>query len=340
VTERFFIDRAGVLTNKRKTATGGYLVDAVLASVGVMRYAQHEPVPGAHFNPPEVLQAHLDVLTTCPVTHRHPKRMVSTETYKEVARGHVVGTPAFADGKLTATLAIHDADLIREIEAGRAREVSMGYLAALREQGGEYEGQTYDHVRTDIQWNHIAIVPEGRAGKDVCLVLDSAEIPGEDDMKFKVNGKEYEAEKVQGAIDALEMLLENAKGEAKELKVQLDAKAEELKVAKSAETIDAAVDARLVAKKADEERASRRAAVVKAYPNMKLEGKTAETIDALFESIDAKAEEQKSLAAVAPGAAGASTGVKDAKPASKPSPDASRQSMIQGVRTSKAPDGE
>lgn len=341
MAEKFFIDRAGALTNKRRTATGGYLVDAVLAKVGVMRYAAHEPVPGTHFNPPEVLQAHVDVLATCPVTNRHPKRMVSTETYKEVACGHVVGQPVYTDGKLVATLAVHDADLIRDIESGRAREVSMGYLAALRAEEGEHEGATYDHVRTDIQWNHIAIVPEGRAGKDACLVLDSAEIPGEDDMKFTINGKEVDAEKAQAAIDALGMLFEDAKGKLADLEAKLVAKAEELKVATSDAAIDAAVEKRLAEKQASEERAARKAAVAKAYPNMTLDAKVSqETIDYLFQTIDAKAEEQKALAAVAPGAKGAVA--TDAKTASrsKPAPDAARQSMIKGARVIKVVDGE
>lgn len=325
----YFVDRSGPLTNKRRTATGGYLVDATLARVGVMDYPERKQ---RHYNSPEVLQANLDAIVTAPVTNRHPSTMVTADTYQEVACGHVVGTPSFKEGKVFATLAIQDANLIADIESGFCREVSMGYIAHAEPAQGEFEGQVYDTVRKEIEWNHIAVVPAGRAGKDVCLCLDSAEIPGEETSMFTVNGKEYGADKVQAAIDALEMLLTDAKGEVGTLTARVGELTGELTTAKSQETIDAAVAAELVKREGVAKAAVRKEKVAKRYPKMNLEGKSQETIDTLFETVEA---EESEITDAAPGAAGGEPSAERQEPTvvvdAAPKPSA-RQRMLANAR--------
>lgn len=318
----YYVDRAGRLTNKRRTATGGFLVDATLARVGVMAYPERQEV---HFNSPEVLQANLDAIPTAPVTNRHPAKMVTPVTFKSVSCGHVVGSPTFKDGMIHATLAIQDIDLIADIESGAAEEISMGYLAVSEPTEGTYDGEAYDMARKSIEWNHIAVVPAGRAGRDVCLCLDSADIPGDSEMKtLMINGRAVELDKAQAAVDALEMLLEDARGEVTELQASIVTKDAEIATAKSEATIDAAVTARLAKVEAERKTAERRAAVAKRYPKMALDGKSQETIDSLFETLTAEqaavAAEEATVDELAPGAAGGAPSaekkeVNDAKPA-------------------------
>lgn len=301
----FFVDRTGTLTNKRRTATGGYLVDAVLARTGTLNYPSKGQV---HLNTAEALQGNLEALQTVPVTNQHPHRMVDPDTYADVVCGHIVGMPTFKDGKIHATLAINDAQLIEDIESGRAREVSMGYLAHSEEAEGFCDGVKYNRVRTLLDWNHAAIVPAGRAGKDVCLALDSADIPGETEMKLKINGKEVDADKAQASIDAIEMLLENAREEVQEAKDALTAKEAELKTATSDEAIGKLVQAKFDAAEAIKVVDAKRAKVAKHFPKMKdLDKKSAETIETLFDSI---AQEEATVDALAPGAAGGEASAK------------------------------
>lgn len=70
---------------------------------------------------------------------------------------------------LTNSLHIQDADAIRRINDGTMREISMGYFYTPVLKHGEFEGEPYDIVMTDISCNHVALVEEGRAGHDVSV---------------------------------------------------------------------------------------------------------------------------------------------------------------------------
>lgn len=69
----------------------------------------------------------------------------------------------------------HDesAEAIRRIESGEQREISIGFFATYDKRPGVYDDQPYDFVMSRLVGNHVALVPEGRAGHDV-LVADSA----------------------------------------------------------------------------------------------------------------------------------------------------------------------
>lgn len=89
------------------------------------------------------------------------------------------GTDAVFDGVyLKNSLSITDAEAIRAIEDGSAKEISCAYRFRPDFTPGEFEmpnGEKihYDFVMRDISGNHVALVAEGRAGHDV-RVADSA----------------------------------------------------------------------------------------------------------------------------------------------------------------------
>ena len=78
---------------------------------------------------------------------------------------------------LTNSLHIQDADAIRRINDGTMREISMGYFYTPVLRQGEFEGEPYDVVMTDISCNHVALVEEGRAGHDVSVKDSTLTLP-------------------------------------------------------------------------------------------------------------------------------------------------------------------
>lgn len=78
---------------------------------------------------------------------------------------------------LTNSLHIQDADAIRRINDGTMREISMGYFYTPVLIHGEFEGEPYDVVMTDISCNHVALVEEGRAGYDVSVKDSTLTLP-------------------------------------------------------------------------------------------------------------------------------------------------------------------
>lgn len=74
---------------------------------------------------------------------------------------------------LVADLMVYDAEAIRLIESGAQRELSCGYRYTPRLIPGTVDGEAFDGRMLDIVGNHVALVPVGRAGRDV-LVADAA----------------------------------------------------------------------------------------------------------------------------------------------------------------------
>jgi hypothetical protein len=286
----FFVDSSATISNIRKTAVGGLLIDATLAKTGVLVYAGGL----RRFNPLQALVSALDSIKTAPVTYKHPAKFVDVHSYAKLAAGHVVGDPVIEDGHIKATLAIQDAGLIRAIEMGAAREISIGYMAAHDGKPGVTEdGESYDEARDTITVNHIAVVPAGRAGKTVRLMLDGAEIPElEANDMLTINGVVVEGEALQGAFDSYDATLQAQIVELKDssaaLQAQLDAAVASLAVATSDAAIDAAVEARLVAQKAADEAAAKLARVRAKYPTLSLDGRSQDFIDALDLRIEAE----------------------------------------------------
>ena len=84
------------------------------------------------------------------------------------------GTDATFDAPyLKNSLVIWARDAINDIESEIKKELSCGYRYRADMTPGTYEGKSYDGVMRDIIGNHVALVREGRAGKDV-VVGDAA----------------------------------------------------------------------------------------------------------------------------------------------------------------------
>lgn len=74
---------------------------------------------------------------------------------------------------LTNSLTIWDGKAIENVQSGSQKELSCAYAYVPIMGKGQYQGENYDGIMTQIRGSHIALVSKGRAGPDV-LVADEA----------------------------------------------------------------------------------------------------------------------------------------------------------------------
>lgn len=229
-------DTTGTLGKIARTPQGGIRAPAALTRSGIFEYETPDgKIRREYRDDAEVFDEEgLASLTDAPVTNLHPTNMVNAKTFASVAVGHVSGAVRKDGDKITADLVIQDDYTITLIEKGDRREISCGYTCEIDPTPGTTPGgERYDARQTKIRYNHVALVPRGRAGREVSLRLDSEgnqKNPlGVEDKSFmtieRIDGVEYtvdtDAHKAatkrrdaeQGRLDA----------EVKSLKAKLEA---------------------------------------------------------------------------------------------------------------------
>ena len=175
-----FQDRATV--GATKDTQDGYLVaTSKIARTGIQLYRADEVgLIGSHAV--RVYRAESEVfskdalasLQHAPVTLNHPKELVTSDNWASLAKGEV-STDILRDGDyLAASLIIKDSDAATAARSTH-KEISLGYTASITMQDGvSPSGEKYDAVMTGFNYNHLALVPKGRAG-DKARIGDSAD---------------------------------------------------------------------------------------------------------------------------------------------------------------------
>ena len=120
------------------------------------------------------------------VTSGHPPESVGPANYAAYAKGHVQN--------VRRDLHIKDAALISDIKNRVVREVSCGYLC-------RYEPEGEGYRQRQIRGNHVAVVPRGRAGREVAI-QDAAENAGK--------GKKYMSKFAEAILKAFGMAAREA----------------------------------------------------------------------------------------------------------------------------------
>ena len=143
----------------------------------------------------------VESLNGIPVQFRHHPDFADAPA-KETRVG-AAGTDAeWKRPYLFNSMTIYDDKAKSVINNGFMRELSLAYQYKPEFKKGTFDGKPYDFIMRNIRANHIALVEEGRAGKDV-LVYDSKPIP-----KTKAEVKNMdEKEILKNAIAALQALL-------------------------------------------------------------------------------------------------------------------------------------
>ncbi|MDC8803932.1 DUF2213 domain-containing protein [Halomonas pacifica] len=177
----------------------GYLEDSpVLTRTGVFVYQDGKGGIRRELRRPEDVFAEdsLASYRNKPITKGHHGK-VDAATVKRHQIGTVTSTGRQDGDNVTGDIVIHDPRVIKQ---DGWKELSVGYSVDLIEEPGEYNGERYDAIQTNIRVNHLAVVPKGRAG-NARLNLDAADAatPTDDEgdptmKKVRLdNGIEYDA---------------------------------------------------------------------------------------------------------------------------------------------------
>ena len=174
----------------------GYLVikDNKIAKAGVFEYLGREisdSLPETEiykvYRPWEELEKSAKDFEGMPVKFGH--EWVQPEK-RDIKIGAVSGEVRLEEPYLIADIKIYDKDAIEEITNKGIVDLSPGYRAYYKQESGEYNGEKYEFKQEDIKYNHLAIVENGRSGKDVKINDENSIKQGEINMKkgFMRNG--------------------------------------------------------------------------------------------------------------------------------------------------------
>ncbi|WP_252108984.1 MULTISPECIES: DUF2213 domain-containing protein [unclassified Halomonas] len=191
---------------KARYTEDDYLEDApVLTRTGVFVYRQPNGTIRRELRRADDV-FHADSLASYrnkPITKGHPGK-VNAANVKQHQIGTVTTVGRQDGDNVVSDIVIHDPRVIKQ---DGWKELSVGYSVDLDETPGEYNGERYDAIQTNIRVNHLAVVPAGRAGNArlnldaadaVTTIGNDAEPPTDEDdpVMNKVrldNGLEYDA---------------------------------------------------------------------------------------------------------------------------------------------------
>lgn len=299
------------LDGPKRTPQGGIRAEAAVTRSGVLEYHRPDGTVSREYRPPEeVFKADsMASLVGAPVTRLHPGELVTAKNFAQYSRGHVGETVKQEGDKLTATVFVQDADLVAAIESGGLREVSCGYACRIDETSGVTDtGERYDRIQRDISYNHLAVVPVGRAGSEIALRLDAndnAITTTEPTMKFeRIDSVDYEigSDAHKAAVVRRDDTVKTAREAQSKLEARADAAEADVaklkaELAEMPAKLAAQVQARsqLIAQAgkvlgeevkldAMDDLAIRTAIAAKGFPSIRLDGKDATYISALCDA--------------------------------------------------------
>lgn len=184
-TDQRKYDRDGRLhvdvANISKAAVNPYLgreINAVMADEPGWKMLDPEKRYMLLRDPDELAKA-ADTFNGLPILWVH-KPASAQDHPAEITIGATGNDARFEPPYLKNGLSIWPAYATEAIEDGEQKQISCGYAYKADMTPGTYEDQKYDGVMRDIVGNHLALVREGRAGKDVAI----DEIPDAKSWRF------------------------------------------------------------------------------------------------------------------------------------------------------------
>jgi len=163
------------ITGSETTEEGYLRVWCRAARTGTQLYRRADGSQVREYRPPSEV-SNPDSLSTFgmkPATWGHPPVLLDSANTKQYQVGYSGSQVRYNDGFVEVALVITDQDAIEKIQRKDATEVSAGYKVDFDPTPGlTPEGEEYAGVQRNIRVNHIAIVPRGRAGPEVRLLMD------------------------------------------------------------------------------------------------------------------------------------------------------------------------
>lgn len=302
----------------------GFVRDApIIGRTGILEYRNVDGSIRREYRPPEEA-FNVDSLASIrgkPITQLHHGLVTSANYFNS----HPVGT-VISDGRQDGNNI--RADVVIYSLNTDDRELSLGYETELEETPGVTpEGEHYDAIQRNIRYNHLAIVPRGRAGNARLNMDGNQSIEEVETMSTKIkmdNGIEYEvpaevkvaydamvekADATKKDLDAMTAKFDSATAEIEKMKADAE-KAEADFKAKFDEAVKTTIELREIARKHGIEKADemsneeiKKAVVAKVHPKLNLDGKSAEYIEVAFDLAkdtevqheDAMAEQRKAM---------------------------------------------
>ena len=302
----------------------GFIKDSpIIGRTGILVYMNADGSTRREYRPPEeAFKADsLASIRGKPITMGH-HGLVTSESYAQSKPIGTVLSGGKQDGNnIRADVVIYDLNT-------DDRELSCGYQTELEETSGVTpEGEHYDAIQRNIIYNHLAIVPQGRAGnarlnmdgnqiydmevKSMSKIkLDNGieyDVPAEVEVAF--NGMTEKADASKKEFDALQAKFDSAQAEIETLKADAE-KAKTDFEAKFDSAVKTTIELRTIASKHGIEKADemsndeiKKAVVAKVHPKLNLDGKSAEYIEVAFDLAkdtevqhdDAMASQRKAL---------------------------------------------
>lgn len=163
------------ITGSETTPEGYLRVWCRAARSGTQLYRRADGSQVREYRPPEEV-SNPDSLSTFgmkPATWGHPPILLDADNTKQYQVGYSGSQVRYTDGFVEVALVVTDSEAIEKIKRKDATEVSAGYKVDFDPTPGVTpEGEDYAGIQRNIRVNHIAIVPRGRAGPEVRLLLD------------------------------------------------------------------------------------------------------------------------------------------------------------------------
>lgn len=162
------------------TPEGFLTCRATVTRAGVFDYTDDEGNIIRELRSPEEVfaQESLTTLKMIPVTFQHPEeKRVTVDNNRRLNVGITGENVTHDDEFVQCTVKIMDKAVVAYVldrhRQGKDVELSCGYEAEVLPVAGEHPAEGhYDAVQKNIRYNHLSIVPRGRAGHNVKLKLD------------------------------------------------------------------------------------------------------------------------------------------------------------------------
>ena len=155
----------------------GYLVDhPILTTIGIFEYRNDDGSVRRELRLPEHVfeKESLESYKGKPIIITHDAGSVDKNNVEEEQIGTIL-SPGYKDGEnVRAEIIIHDTN---SMKASGLKELSVGYSVESIEEPGEWNGQHYDAIQTNIRVNHLALVSKARAGNKARLNIDGSTEP-------------------------------------------------------------------------------------------------------------------------------------------------------------------
>lgn len=164
-----------ILIPKIKKTKEGFLKGKAIATrTGVFKYLNHDGSVRYELRHPDdiLIENSLNTLKTIPITNEHPRDLVNVDNANSLIVGMTGEEVTIIDDSIMVSLTVTHKDAIEAIKRGK-RELSLGYTLDVIEESGIYNGEKYTHRQKNVDYNHLALVEEGRAGRTARINLDN-----------------------------------------------------------------------------------------------------------------------------------------------------------------------